>query len=193
MWIILAVAVVVAIYLVSFYNGLKTIQVQISASIQEIGNQLKRQSDLIPNLVESAKSYLKHEKSIFEQLTSARKLVDQAIASNDPKTIDLAQDALSKAVKSIRVVFESNPEIKASQIISDLMDELRDTADKVMYSRRTLIDLSADFNTKITTIPGIWIAPMMGFTPQSGLATPKSGEFLQVSEAETKTPSVKLD
>ena len=73
------------------------------------------------------------------------------------------------------------------------MDELRDTSDKVMYARRTLIDLSADFNTKISTIPGIWIAPPMGFTAQKGLDTPISGEFLEVSSTETKNPEVKLN
>jgi hypothetical protein len=62
-----------------------------------------------------------------------------------------------------------------------------------MYARRTLIDLSADFNAKITTIPGLWIAPMMGFQPQKGLDTPVSGEFLSVSQDDTVTPKVKLN
>lgn len=193
MYITLAIIAILVIYLVSFFNGLQTIKVQIQASIQEIGNQLKRQAGLIPNLVESAKSYLKHEKSIFEELTSARKLIDKAVASNDPKSLDKAQSSINAALKSLNVVVESNPEIKGSEVVQNLMNELRDTADKIMYARRTVIDLSADFNVKISTIPGLWIAPMMGFTPQKGLETPTSGEFLSVSDDETKTPSAKLN
>lgn len=193
MYITLAIIAVLVIYLVSFFNGLKTIQVQIQASIQEIGNQLKRQAGLIPNLVESAKGYLKHEKSIFEELTSARKLIDKAVASNDPKSLDKAQTSINAALKSLNVIVESNPEIKGSEVVSNLMNELRDTADKIMYARRTVIDLSADFNVKISTIPGLWIAPMMGFAPQKGLETPTSGEFLSVSSDETNTPSAKLN
>lgn len=193
MLIALGIIAVVVIYLVSFFNGLQTLKVQINASIQEIGNQLKRQSQLIPSLVESVKGYMKHEKGIFDELTSARKLIDQAVGTNDAKAIDKAQSVLNKAMESIRVVVESNPQIQASGVVTNLMEELRDTADKLMYARRTVIDLSADFNVKISTIPGIWVAPMMGFQPQKGLGTPVSGEFLDVSEAETKTPEVKLN
>lgn len=191
MIIILIILIVLVAYLVSFFNGLRTLQVQITASVQEIGNQLKRQSQLIPNLVESVKGYLKHEKGIFDSLTEARKLIDQA-SGNDPKSIDKAQDSINQVLKSLLVIVESNPEIKASTIVSDLMNELRDTADKIMYSRRTLIDLAAHFNIKISTIPGIWIAPLMGFQPQKGLDVPVSGEFLQVSSVETQNPEVKL-
>ena len=190
---ILAILVIIVLFVLGFYNKLKTLQVHIKASIQEIGNQLKRQSQLIPGLIDSVKGYMQHEKGIFEDLTSARKLIDQAATSNDGKTIDKAQSVLNKAMESIRVVVESNPQIQASGVVTNLMEELRDTADKLMYARRTVIDLSADFNVKISTIPGIWIAPMMGFQPQKGLGTPTTGEFLEVSDAETKTPEVKLN
>jgi len=193
MYIILGIIAFLVIYIVFFFNGLQTLKVRINASIQEIGNQLKRQSQLIPSLVESVKGYMSHEKGIFEELVSARKLIDQAATSNDAKTIDKAQSVLSKAMESLRVVVESNPQIQASGVVTNLMEELRDTADKLMYARRTVIDLSADFNVKISTIPGIWIAPLMGFKPQKGFGTPTSGEFLEVSEAEAKTPEVKLN
>jgi len=184
---------VVAIYLVTFYNGLKTALVQIGASIQEIGNQLKRQADLIPNLIESVKGFMKQEKGIFEDLTSARRQIDSAVKSNNGKEIDKAQDMISKVMGSINVIMESNPEIKSSTLVSDLMNELRDTSDKIMYARRTLIDLSADYNVKISTIPGMWFAPMFGFTPQKGLDTPTSGAHLEVSAADTVNPTVKLN
>ncbi len=181
-----------AFYIFAFFNKLKTLQVRIKASIQEIGNQLKRQANLIPNLVDSVKGYMKHEKGIFDQLTEARKSVEAAVKTNDPKAMDKSQELINKALGSINVVMESNPEIKASNLVSDLMNELRDTADKLMYARRTLIDLAADFNTSISIIPGIWIAPILGFKEEKGLETPVESEQLKVSESETKNPEVKL-
>jgi len=183
----------IVLYLVFFFNSLKTLQVHIKASIQEIANQLKRQAELIPNLAESVKGFMSHEKDIFKMLSDARKMVDTAIKTNDPQMIDKAQAALGNAIKSINVIAESNPQIQSSQLVTNLMNELRDTSDKVMYARRTLIDLAASFNIKISTIPGIWIAPLMGFTAQKGLETPLSGEFLEVSTSETVTPKIKLN
>jgi LemA protein len=193
MWIILVALVVLVLYFIGFFNSLRTLQVRITASIQEIGNQLKRQSNLIPSLIESVKGYLKQEKGIFADLTSARKSIDSAMENQSGAKVDEAQKLISKVLGSIKVVMESNPEIKSAGLIGNLMDELRDTSDKVMYARRTLIDLSADFNTKISTIPGIWIAPAMGFTAQKGLDTPVSGKFLEVSPTETDNPEVKLN
>ena len=190
-YIIILLAVIV-LYLFGFFNKLKTTQVRIKASIQEIGNQLKRQANLIPNLVDSVKGYMTHEKGIFDQLTEARKSIDQAVKTNDPKVMDKSQDLINKVLGSIKVVMESNPEIKASALVSNLMDELRDTADKLMYARRTLIDLTADFNTAISTIPGLWIAPLMGFKEEKGLVTPTNTDQMEVSEDETKNPTVKL-
>lgn len=183
MWIILGILAVIIVYVLFFYNNLKTLQVRIKASIQEIGNQLKRQADLIPNLVESVRGYMKHEKGIFDELTSARKLIDEAVKTNDAKKIDQSQESINKILGSLKIIMESNPEIKASTVVSDLMNELRDTADKTMYARRTLIDITADFNTSIQTIPGIWLAPMFGFKEEIGF---------EVSESETKTPKVNL-
>ena len=164
--------VVIALFLLAFYNKLRRFQVQIHASIQEIGNQLKRQSNLIPNLIDSVKGYMKHEKGIFEDLTNARKSIDDAIHTKDGKKIDQAQNLINKTISSLKIIMESNPQIQTSGLINNLMDELRDTADKLMYSRRTLIDLSADYNTAIVTIPGVWIAPLFGFKEEKGLETP---------------------
>jgi LemA protein len=83
----------------------------------------------------------------------------------------------------LQVVVESNPQMKGADIIGKLMDELRDTSDKVMYSRRTLIDLAADFNIKLVTFPSSVIAKVFGFSAEKGLET---------TEAETKTPKVSL-
>jgi len=188
----IVVIAVLFLLLVLFFNKLKTLQVRIKASIQEIGNQLKRQAGLIPGLVESVKGYMTHEKGIFDDLTEARKSIEQAVSSNDPKALDKSQELVNKVLGSIKVIMESNPEIKASTLVASLMEELRDTADKLMYARRTLIDLSADYNQIIMTIPGIWIAPLMGFKEEKGLSTPVEGEHIEVSQEETKTPDIKL-
>ncbi len=193
MIIAIVILILLVLYLVGFFNGLRTTEVRINAAIQEIGNQLKRQSQLIPNLIESVKGYMKHEKNIFEDLTAARKMIDKAINSHDPSAIDQAQTMLTKTMGSLQVIAESNPQIMASSLINNMMNELRDTADKIMYARRTFIDLSADFNVKISTIPGIWLAPLMGFKKKTGLETPESKDITAVSESETKNPEVKLN
>ena len=188
----IVITIFLALYVLVFFNRTKTSLVHIRASIQEIGNQLKRQANLIPNIIQSAKSYLKHEKSIFEELTSARKIIDRANTTKSAKELDVSQKLISSALGSLQVIVESNPEIKASEIIKDLMSELRDTSDKLMYARRTLIDLTADYNVTIETFPGILLAPIFNFKKEKGLETPNEGEFIKVSTAETKTPKVDL-
>lgn len=189
---ILAVVVILALFLLTFYNKLKRFQIQIGASIQEIGNQLKRQANLIPSLVDSVKGYMKHEKGIFQDLTNARKSVDEAINTQSGKKIDQAQSLINKTIGSLKVIMESNPEIQTSGLVNNLMDELRDTADKLMYSRRTLIDLTADYNVSIVTIPGVWVASIFGFKKEKGLDTPTEAEQLKVSSEEMKNPKVNL-
>lgn len=190
-YLIITLALIV-VYLFSFYNKLRRFQIRIKASIQEIGNQLKRQANLIPSLVDSVKGYMKHEKGIFKDLTDARKTINQALETNDGAKIDQAQKLITKTIDSIKIIMESNPEIKSSELVTNLMNELRDTADKFMYSRRTLIDLSADYNTIIVTIPGAWIAPIFGFKEEKGLSTPTNNTQLTVSQEEMKDPQIKL-
>lgn len=181
--ILLIIVIVIFGYIISVYNGFAAIKARIRASIQEIGNQLKRQSDLIPNLEESAKGYLKHEKDILKMLADARKMV----ASGQD-----ASQKVSELLPKLQVVVESNPELKGADIVTGLMNELRDTSDKVMYARRTLIDLTADYNVRLTVFPSNLVAKVFGFTPEAGLSTPTSGDFLQVTDSETQTPKVSL-
>lgn len=188
----IAVIAVLAVYIIAIYNNLQTVKTRVRASIQEIGNQLKRQAEMIPNLVESAKGYLKHEKDIFKSLTDARKMVEIAVKSGVTSKMIEAQDLIQRALSGLRVVVESNPQLQAAGIVTQLMDELRDTADKVMYARRTLIDLTADFNRVLVTFPSNLVAKLFGFKPEEGLKVADIGEATSVSAEETKTPSVKL-
>jgi len=185
-------AVVLIIYFISAYNWFQASLTRIKASIQEIGNQLKRQASLIPNLQSSAKGYLKHEKGIFKALTDARKAVDTAVKEGKASQISKAADQMSKLLPKLQILVESNPEIKGEKVITKLMDELRDTADKLMYSRRTVIDLSQDFNQKLAVFPTNIIGKMFGFVNQKGLSTPVAGAHLKVSESETKDPKISL-
>ncbi len=191
-YLLLGLLVLVAFYAIGLYNWLQTTLTRIKASIQDIGNQLKRQASLIPNLEESAKGYLKHEKGIYESLTNARKSVESAVGSGDLNKMSKASDQLSALLPKLQVIVESNPELKSAEVVTRLMEELRDTADKLMYARRVVIDLTADFNMKIVTFPSNLVASMMGFKQQPGLSTPDSGEFLSVSSAETRDPKVSL-
>lgn len=192
LYIFLGLLVVIALVVMNYYNKFRTLQVHIKASIQEIGNQLKRQADLIPNLIDSVKGYMKHEKGIFEDLTNARKTVETAAVSNDPKLLEESQKKINQVLSSLKVIVESNPQLQTSGLVNNLMDELRDTADKLMYSRRTLIDITADYNLNIATIPGIWIANLFGFKEEKGLSMPEDASVTQVTSENLKTPQVKL-
>ncbi len=190
--LLLIVALVIGFWVMSTYNFFVSSKARIKASIQEIGNQLKRQADLIPNLEASAKGFLKHEKGIFDELTSARKAVSSAVSSGDINKMAEAGSRIGALLPQIQVAVEDNPEIKGSEVVKPLMEELRDTADKVMYARRLLIDLTADYNVRIATFPSSLIANAFSFKELDGLKTPLDGDHITVSEMDTKTPKVSL-
>jgi len=111
------------------------------------------------------------------------------------KLLSKGQDAskqISEVLPKLQVVVESNPELKADNVVSKLMDELRDTSDKVMYSRRLMIDLTADYNIKRATVPTNIVANLFKFEELKGLETPEGGDFLKVSDSEMKSPKVNL-
>lgn len=191
-YFLIGIAVILVFWIISTYNFFVSAKTRIKAAVQEIGNQLKRQADLIPNLESSAKGYLKHEKGIFKDLTSARKAIDSAVKSGDVQKMADAGSQFSQILPKLQVLVESNPEIKGSGVVTKLMDELRDTSDKVMYSRRLVIDLTADFNVKRVRVPSNMIASMFKFEELPGLITPEKGEHTSVSSKDVKTPKVKL-
>lgn len=185
--------ILVLVWVASTYNFFVSSKTRIKAAVQEIGNQLKRQADLIPNLEESVKGYLKQEKSIFKMLTDARKSVADATKSGDLDKMTKASSQLASVLPQLRIAVEDNPELRSSEVVGKLMDELRDTSDKVMYARRLVIDLTADYNVKRVAFPSNLVANMFKFEELKGIATPESGEHVEVSEKELKSPKVKLD
>ena len=170
-YVIIVLAVLV-LWVISVYNFFVSSKTRIKASVQEIGNQLKRQADLIPNLESSVKGYLSHEKGILQMLSDARKL----ISTGKDASVKIAE-----FLPKLQVVVESNPELKGNTVVTNLMDELRDTSDKVMYARRLLIDLTADFNAKRVTFPSSLVASLFKISEEEGL---------KVSEEETKSPKI---
>lgn len=189
---IVVIIIVLGLWVISTYNFFVSSKARIKAAVQEIGNQLKRQADLIPNLESSAKGYLKHEKGIYKDLTDARKSINSAIKSGNVQKMADAGSKLAQILPNIQVVVESNPELKGSEVVTKLMDELRDTSDKVMYARRLVIDLTADYNVKRVSVPSNIVANLFKFEEQKGLITPESGEHVEVGTKDIKTPKVKL-
>lgn len=190
-WIVL-ILIALGLWMVSTYNFFASSKARIKAAVQEIGNQLKRQADLIPNLESSTKGYLKHEKGVFAMLTDARKAVSAAASSGDVQKMADAGAKLSGVLPQLRIAIEDNPEIKADSVVTKLMDELRDTSDKIMYARRLVIDLTGDFNARRVSFPSNLLANMFNFAELPGLITPESGEHVEVSKSDTKTPKVSL-
>ena len=191
-YVLLAALIIFVFWLVSVYNFFVSTKTRVGAAIQEIGNQLKRQSELIPNLEASVKGYLKHEKGIFDELSGARKEIASAVDSGDINKMSDAGKVIGDMLPKMQVVVESNPEIKGNDVVKGLMDELRDTSDKIMFSRRLLIDLTADYNVKRVTFPSNLVAKMFRFEKLKGLETSEDDLSLKVSSEDTKTPKISL-
>lgn len=191
-YLLIGLLILIVLWIISTYNFFVSSRARIKAAVQEIGNQLKRQADLIPNLEASAKGYLKHEKDIFKSLTDARRAISLAVKSGNAQKMADAGSKLATILPSIQIAIEDNPEIKGSEVVTNLMNELRDTADKVMYSRRLVIDLTADYNVRRVTFPSSLVAVMFGLSELTGLITPDKGEHLEVTAKDTKTPKVNI-
>ena len=116
--IVVILALGIVFYLITTYNWFQTTLVRIKASIQEIGNMLKYQANLIPNLETSAKAYLGHEKEIYKSLTDARKSVSAAVESGSLKNMNDAADKVSSLLPKLQILVESNPELKAEKVVT---------------------------------------------------------------------------
>ena len=190
--ILVVAGVVAAVYAISIYNALQQLKTQITASVQEIGNQLKRQASLIPNLEASVKGMMKQEKGIFKMLTDARKSIQTAQKTNKATDVEAAIEQVQSLVPQMNIAIEDNPEMKSDATVTKMMNELTDTADKLMYSRRAIIDLSQNYNEKLVMFPSNIVANIFGFKPEKGLVTAMSGSHVEVSDNETKDVKIEL-
>ena len=164
MGIILVVIALAAVFLISIYNSLVTLKVKIKEAWSQIDVQLKRRIDLIPNLVESVKGYVAHEKEVFENVTKARAAL---MTAGDAKAAGEADMQLTSALKSLFAVAEAYPELKAQEGFINLQKELSDTEDKVAYSRQFFNSVVRQYNEKIVAFPSNLIAGMFGFTQEA--------------------------
>jgi LemA protein len=159
--VVIGIAVVVVVlFLWSLYNTLITMSTQIDEAWSQIDVQLKRRTDLIPNIVSSVKGYAKHEKSVFEDVTKARSTMMKA---ETPQSMAKASDGLSSALKSLFAIAENYPELKANENFVQLQNQLSDTEDKIAYSRQFYNSTVTDFNVKVRVFPNTIIAGMLGF------------------------------
>src|SRR6266567_2835824 len=160
--VFIAIIAIVLLFIFIAYNSMVTARVRISEASSEIDVQLKRRTDLIPNLVESVKGYAKHEKEVFENVTKAR--ASLVSASTTQEKAD-ANNQLSQTLKSLFAVAENYPELKASQNFLSLQEELSDTENKIAYSRQFYNTNVRDYNTKLQTFPSVLVADMFHFLP----------------------------
>lgn len=160
-WIILAIIVILVIAIIGMYNGLVQSKVKVDNAWSQIDVQLQRRFDLIPNFVETVKGYMNHEKETFEKIAALR--TSWANTQSVAEKADL-DNQLSTALKTIMAVSENYPELKANQNFSDLSEELRNTENKISFSRQFYNDTVTMYNMKLQVFPSNIIANMFNFT-----------------------------
>jgi LemA protein len=191
LWIFLAVIVVAAVWAVGIYNRLVSLRNRFKNAFSQIDVQLKRRYDLIPNLVESVKGYMQHERGTLEAVVKARgNAVSAAQAAaarpGEPSAmqgLSQAEGALGGALGRLLAVFEQYPDLKANQTVLGLQEELSSTENKVAFARQAYNDSVMEYNTRRESFPDSIFAGMFGFA---------SAELLQATESaeERKAPQV---
>jgi LemA protein len=163
-WIAGGIGVLALLYIVWSYNRLVRLRMRVRNGWSQIDVQLKRRHDLIPNLVESVKGYMTHERGVIDSITSARQ---QAITagSNLPERV-AAENALSRSLRSFIVQAEAIPQLRASETMLSLQEELSSTENRIAFARQHYNDSVMEFNTAITTVPNNLIAGTFAFSSE---------------------------
>ena len=161
-WIILVILVLLVLWLVGMYNGLVQSKMKVENAWSQIDVQLQRRFDLIPNFVETVKGYMSHEQETLTKVTELRTSWAKASTVTDKAELD---GQLSSALKTIMAVSENYPELKANQNFMQLSEELRNTENKIAFSRQFYNDTVTMYNTKLRVFPSSIIAGMFNFTP----------------------------
>ena len=189
---VLVVLLILVLWAVSIYNKLVTLRNRYKNAFAQIDVQLKRRNDLIPNLVETAKGYMAHERETLEAVTNARNLAQTAGASaaakpGDPaamKALSGAESQLGAALGRLLMVSEAYPDLKANQNMLALQEELTSTENKVSFSRQAYNDAVTSYNVQREVFPSVVIANSFGFT---------AAELFEVTdEKEKEVPEVKF-
>ena len=180
-YVIIGVVVVLAIILFILYNGLVRLRNQVKNAWAQIDVQLKRRHDLIPNLVETVKGYMKFERETLEAVTKARNIAQQASSAGAGERAK-AEGELSSALSRLLAVVERYPDLKANQNFLALQEELTSTENKISFSRQFYNDSVLRYNNQTQMVPSNIVASMFGF---------KASEFFEVTvAAEREAPKV---
>ena len=179
-WIILIIVIALIILVISLYNGLVSSRIKVDNAWSQIDVQLQRRFDLIPNFVETVKGYASHESETFEKITELRTSWANAQTVTEKAELD---NQLSGALKTIMAVSENYPDLKANQNFAQLAEELRNTENKISFSRQFYNDTVTIYNQKLLVFPSNIIANMFHFT---------SRELFKVDNEEARK-NVKVD
>jgi len=175
-FIMLIAVIAVVLWLIGAYNGLVQLKLRVTNGWAQIDVQLKRRHDLIPNLVETAKGYMKFEKETLENVIKARTQATQATSVKDKEG---AENLLTGALRSLFAVSEKYPELKANQNMLALQEELTSTENKIAFARQYYNDEVTRYNTTAKMFPTNTVASMFGFTP---------AEFFELKDLAEKEP-----
>jgi len=174
MVIALVIVVAIVVLVIGAYNSLVQARNKVKNSWSQIDVQLQRRFDLIPNLVETVKGYMKHEEETLAKVTELRTSWASAKSINEKSNLD---NQLSSVLKTIMAVSENYPDLKANQGFLQLQQELKETENKISYSRQFYNDSVTIYNTKVETIPTNIVASLFGF---------KTEELFKVDSEEAK-------
>ncbi|MEM4390187.1 MAG: LemA family protein [Candidatus Micrarchaeia archaeon] len=177
--IVIALLAIILLF-IYYYNRLVVLRNQIDNAWAQIDVQLKRRYDLIPNLIETVKGYVKHERETLEAVTKARAAMAQATTVGEKAR---AHDLMTSALKSLFAVAEEYPRLRANQNFLQLQEELSGTESKIAYARQFYNDSVLEFNNKCQTFPSSIVAALFGFRPR---------EYFQIEEAARAPVKVKF-
>jgi len=180
LWVIIGVVVLLLLIFGGTYNRLVALRNRIDNSWSQIGVQLKRRYDLIPNLVNTVKGYAAHEKEIFEKVAEAR---NSAISAKSVPDQAQAENQITQALRQLFAVVENYPDLKANQNFLALQEELTATEGRIAFARQFYNDTVLSYNNKVQQFPSRIVAGMFNFTPR---------EFFQVEEAATGPVNVQF-
>ena len=180
MWIALIIIAILVIVVIAMYNNLVRLRQKVKNSWSQIDVQLQRRFDLIPNFVETVKGYMSHEQETLAKVTELRTSWANAGTVNEKAELN---NQLSGALKTIMAVSENYPDLKANQNFLDLQEELRNTENKISFSRQFYNDSVTMYNTKLEVFPSNLIAGWFKFT----------AETLFAAESEEARKNVKVD
>lgn len=180
LWIILAIAVVLVLFVVGTYNRLVASRNRVDNAWSQVDVQLKRRYDLIPNLVETVKGYASHERQTLENVIAARA---GAVQAKGPADQAQAENFLTQALRQLFAVAEAYPELKASANFASLQEDLQDTENKIAVSRQIYNDTVLTYNNTVQQVPTNIVAGIFGF---------RTREYFEAGEAAQEAPAVEF-